>query len=77
MNTLFPKKTLIAEIRVQYVQVANTHKHVMELGGNVPDTYINHELLGMGTSADSANSNDNQAMSGSLSYDSSDAFIRR
>lgn len=32
--------------------MATTHNHVMELGGNVPDSSIEYDLLGKGTSAE-------------------------
>mmetsp|Transcript_19499 Transcript_19499/g.40847 ORF Transcript_19499/g.40847 Transcript_19499/m.40847 type:complete len:363 (+) Transcript_19499:178-1266(+) len=32
----------------KYVDVAKSHNHVMELGGNVPDSFIEQELLGVG-----------------------------
>jgi len=35
----------------KYIEVAQTHSHVMKLGGNVPDSFIEHELLGTGTSS--------------------------
>mmetsp|Transcript_268 Transcript_268/g.562 ORF Transcript_268/g.562 Transcript_268/m.562 type:complete len:355 (-) Transcript_268:397-1461(-) len=32
----------------KYIGVAQSHSHVMELGGNVPDSFIDLELLGAG-----------------------------
>jgi hypothetical protein len=43
-------------LRIQaerYIDVANTHNHVMELGGNIPDSFIDFDLLGMGSGSDS------------------------
>ncbi|KAL3757912.1 hypothetical protein ACHAWU_002832 [Discostella pseudostelligera] len=37
----------------KYIDVATSHNHVMELGGNVPDSFIDHDLLGMGSGSDS------------------------
>mmetsp|Transcript_16652 Transcript_16652/g.28643 ORF Transcript_16652/g.28643 Transcript_16652/m.28643 type:complete len:386 (+) Transcript_16652:91-1248(+) len=33
----------------KYIDVGKSHNHVMELGGNVPDYFIDDELLGMGS----------------------------
>ena len=38
----------------KYIDVAKTHSHVMELGGNVPDSMIQLDLLGVGTGSDSS-----------------------
>ncbi|KAL9181191.1 hypothetical protein ACHAXT_009996 [Thalassiosira profunda] len=35
----------------QYIAVGGSHKHCMELGGNVPDSLLEHELLGAGDGA--------------------------
>lgn len=37
----------------KYIDIANAHNHVMELGGNVPDSLIEDELLGLGSGVDS------------------------
>ncbi|KAL3765685.1 hypothetical protein ACHAW5_006365 [Stephanodiscus triporus] len=44
-----------ARLRTQaekYINVAQSHSHVMELGGNVPDSFIRYDLLGTGASVD-------------------------
>ena len=44
-----------AKLRVQaekYIHVAQSHNHVEDLGGNVPDSFIEHELLGSGNSSE-------------------------
>lgn len=46
-------------LRVQaekYIDVANSHNHVMELGGNVPDSFICHDLIGLASGEESNNS---------------------
>jgi len=36
----------------KYIDVAQTHSHVMELGGNVPDSFIDEKMLDAGTDLD-------------------------
>lgn len=38
----------------KYIDVAQTHNHVMELGGNVPDSFIDVHLLGAGVDSTTA-----------------------
>lgn len=56
-----------ARLRVQaekYIDVAQTHNHVMELGGNVPDSFIDEKMLGERTdSAVNLTSNQSQKSS--------------
>lgn len=43
---------------MKYINVAKSHNHVMALGGNVPDSLIEHELLGANNSTnDISNTN--------------------
>ena len=48
----------------KYIDVAQTHNHVMDMGGNVPDSFIEHDLLGAGSDASDSNSKDPQTQVG-------------
>ena len=37
----------------KYIDVAQSHSHVMELGGNVPDSFVQPDLVGPRASTDS------------------------
>ncbi|KAL7532353.1 hypothetical protein ACHAXR_004597 [Thalassiosira sp. AJA248-18] len=52
------------KLRVQaekYIGVAQTHNHTMELGGNVPDSFIEHNLLGAVAGSDASLISDSNA----------------
>ncbi|KAL7528864.1 hypothetical protein ACHAWF_002741 [Thalassiosira exigua] len=46
----------------KYVTIARSHAHVMELGGNVPDSFVEFELLGMGAAAGEKTFSDHEMM---------------
>ena len=43
----------------KYIDVGNTHSHCMQLGGNVPDSFVETELLGNDTHLDNTASETN------------------
>lgn len=46
---------------MQYIDVAKSHGHVMELGGNVPDKFLEQMMLQSNDASEATNSNDNNS----------------
>ena len=46
---------------MQYIDVAKSHGHVMKLGGNVPDKFLEQMMLQSNDASEATNSNDNNS----------------
>lgn len=46
---------------MQYIDVAESHGHVMKLGGNVPDKFLEQMMLQSNDASEATNSNDNNS----------------